>query len=138
MESVNTEGGDGREQRPPLSTSLSQESGGGESTIVQPSAAIPSIVRAAAVPKETSSPIFMGKHRMAAAVAQLHQQIQIIQEELDELETLGQSSTVCRELVSTVESVPDALLPVTKGPAVVGWDRWFHGAHGSRGRKRWI
>lgn len=100
MESVNTEGGDGREQRPQLSTSLSQESGGaggGESTSVQPSAAITSIVRAAAVPKETSSPIFMGKHRMAAAVAQLHQQIQIIQEELDELETLGQSSIVCRE-----------------------------------------
>ncbi|XP_058222524.1 guanine nucleotide-binding protein subunit gamma 1-like isoform X2 [Rhododendron vialii] len=134
MEPV-TEGGD-EDQRPQLSPSL--QSGGGESTTVQDAAAAAITVRAAAIPKETASPSFMGKHRMVAAVAQLHQQIQIIQEELEELETLGESSIVCKELVSAVESVPDALLPVTKGPAVVGWDRWFQGAHGSRGRKRWI
>ncbi|KAL3498163.1 hypothetical protein ACH5RR_040895 [Cinchona calisaya] len=81
---------------------------------------------------------FMGKHRMAAAVAYLDQQIQIIQEELDQLETLGESSIVCRELVTSIESVPDALLPVTKGPLEIGWDRWFQGGHGSRARKRWI
>ncbi|KAM7493589.1 hypothetical protein LguiB_028198 [Lonicera macranthoides] len=81
---------------------------------------------------------FMGKHRMAAAIAHLNQQIQIIQEELDQLETLGESSIVCKELVSSIESNPDALLPVTRGPAEVGWDRWFQGAHSSRNRKRWI
>ncbi|XP_057504142.1 guanine nucleotide-binding protein subunit gamma 1-like [Actinidia eriantha] len=93
---------------------------------------------AAAADKITPNFIGLGKHRMEAAVAHLHHQIQIIQEELEELETLGESSLVCKELVSTVESIPDALLPVTKGPAVVGWDRWFQGTHGSRGRKRWI
>ncbi|XP_052170140.1 guanine nucleotide-binding protein subunit gamma 1-like [Diospyros lotus] len=91
----------------------------------------------------TSSPnanFIGGKHRMAAAVAHLHQQIQIVQEELQELETLGESSLVCKDVVSTVESIPDALLPVTKGPASVSWDWWFQGAHVSRGggRKRWI
>ncbi|PSS11050.1 Guanine nucleotide-binding protein subunit gamma 1 like [Actinidia chinensis var. chinensis] len=96
-----------------------------------------------ALPKsssETITPNFigLGKHRMAAAVDHLHHQIQIIQEELEELETLGESSLVCKELVSTVESIPDALLPLTQGPAVVGWDRWFQGAHGSRGRKWWF
>ncbi|KAI8547765.1 hypothetical protein RHMOL_Rhmol07G0220900 [Rhododendron molle] len=107
MEPV-TEGGD-EEQRPQLSSSL--QSGGGESTTVQEAAAAITI-RAAAIPKETASPNFMGKHRMAAAVAQLHQQIQIVQEELEELETLGEASIVCKELVSAVESVSDALLPV--------------------------
>lgn len=89
-------------------------------------------------PPKAETPNFIGKHRMAAALTHLQHQIQIIQEELEELETCGESSLVCKELVSTVESLPDALLSVTKGPAVVGWDRWFHGAHGSRGRKRWI
>ncbi|KAI5656698.1 hypothetical protein M9H77_25491 [Catharanthus roseus] len=81
---------------------------------------------------------FMGKHRMTAAISYLEQQIQIIQEELDQLETLGQSSTVCKELVTSVESAPDPLLPVTKGPLEVSWDRWFQGGHGSRNRRRWI
>ncbi|XP_057503922.1 guanine nucleotide-binding protein subunit gamma 1-like isoform X2 [Actinidia eriantha] len=78
---------------------------------------------AAAADKITPNFIRLGKHRMEAAVAHLHHQIQIIQGELEELETLGESSLVCKE---------------TKGPAVVGWDRWFQGTHGSRGRKRWI
>ncbi|XAR69930.1 hypothetical protein NMG60_11001703 [Bertholletia excelsa] len=91
-----------------------------------------------AVRTVTAIPNFIGKHRLAAVVAHLDHQIQIIQEELQELETLGESSLVCKELVSTVESIPDGLLPVTKGPAGVGWDRWFQGGHGSRGRKRWI
>ncbi|KAK2978069.1 hypothetical protein RJ640_015707 [Escallonia rubra] len=81
---------------------------------------------------------FVGKHRMAAAIARLHQEIQIIQEELDQLETLGAASIVCTELVSSIESIPDPLLPETNGPAEVGWDRWFQGANGARNRKRWI
>ncbi|KAL2544482.1 guanine nucleotide-binding protein subunit gamma 2-like [Forsythia ovata] len=86
-----------------------------------------------------STPGLMGKHRMAAAISFLNQQIQSIQEELDLLETLGRSSTVCEELVSSVESVPDALLSVTKGPAEVSWERWFQGAHSSGNRRRrWI
>ncbi|XP_047325948.1 guanine nucleotide-binding protein subunit gamma 1-like [Impatiens glandulifera] len=92
-------------------------------------------------PSSATPPLnFIGRHRLAAAISNLNQQIQIIQEELDELETLGPSSFVCNELIRTIEHAPDPLLPVTKGPAVVGWDRWFQGAHNSRGggRKRWI
>nr|GLL30514.1 guanine nucleotide-binding protein subunit gamma 2-like [Ipomoea trifida] len=95
--------------------------------------------RSSAAGPPAQSPVgFMGKHRMAAAVASLDHQIQLIQEELQRLETLGESSIVCKELVSSVESAPDALLPVTKGPKEVGWDRWFQGANGSRRQKRWI
>ncbi|CAI9274984.1 unnamed protein product [Lactuca saligna] len=82
---------------------------------------------------------FIGKHRLAAIISQQNQQIQIIQEELDQLETLGEASLVCEQLISSVESSTDALLPVTRGPADGGWDRWFQRAnHSSRNRKRWI
>ncbi|KAM0059277.1 hypothetical protein Hdeb2414_s0005g00179701 [Helianthus debilis subsp. tardiflorus] len=70
---------------------------------------------------------FIGKHRLAAIISQQTQQIQVIQvtntcwirirvrvrkPELDQLETLGESSLVCQQLVSSVESSTDALLPV--------------------------
>ncbi|XP_024960970.1 guanine nucleotide-binding protein subunit gamma 2-like [Cynara cardunculus var. scolymus] len=86
------------------------------------------------------SPNFIGKHRLAAIISQQNQQIQIIQEELDQLETLGEASLVCEQLISSVESSTDALLPVTRGPADGGWDRWFQRANhsSSRNRKRWI
>ncbi|KAL8536694.1 hypothetical protein ACS0TY_012040 [Phlomoides rotata] len=54
----------------------------------------------------------MGKHRMSAAISFLNQQIQLIQDELDELETIGGVSTVCPDLVTSIDSVPDPLLPV--------------------------
>ncbi|KAJ0566235.1 putative G-protein gamma [Helianthus annuus] len=89
-------------------------------------------------PSQGSS--FIGKHRLAAIISQQNQQIQIIQEELDQLETLGESSLVCQQLISSVESRKDAMLPVTKGPADGGWDRWFQRANqsSSRNRKHWI
>ncbi|GJW53906.1 hypothetical protein Tco_0097991 [Tanacetum coccineum] len=59
-----------------------------------------------------SSTNFIGKHRLAAIISQQNQQIQIIQEELDQLETLGESSLVCQQLILSVESSTDALLPV--------------------------
>ncbi|MCD7446358.1 hypothetical protein HAX54_005965 [Datura stramonium] len=90
------------------------------------------------VPRSTTAHFVMGKHRMAAAISSLDQQIQFIQEELDKLESYGEASIVCKEFVSIVESKPDALLPVTKGPSDVKWDRWFQGANGSRRNKRWI
>ncbi|KAJ7966073.1 guanine nucleotide-binding protein subunit gamma 2-like [Quillaja saponaria] len=85
-----------------------------------------------------SSPNFIGKHRMSAAISHLHNQINIIQEELDKLETYGEASIVCKEFISSVDSNPDPLLPETKGPVDVGWDRWFGGAPNSRNHKRWI
>ncbi|XP_016511076.1 guanine nucleotide-binding protein subunit gamma 2-like isoform X2 [Nicotiana tabacum] len=60
----------------------------------------------------------MGKHRMAAAIASLDQQIHFIQEEMEQLESYGEASVVCKEFLSIVESKPDALLPVLVG----GWD----------------
>ncbi|KAK0604099.1 hypothetical protein LWI29_011955 [Acer saccharum] len=81
-------------------------------------------------------PSFMGKHRLAAAISHLHNEINLIQEELNELETLGESSLVCNELISSVESIPDPLLPMTKGPVDDSWERWFRGAHNLR--TRWI
>ncbi|XP_062097648.1 guanine nucleotide-binding protein subunit gamma 2-like isoform X2 [Humulus lupulus] len=69
------------------------------------------------------NPTFLGRHRMNAAISHLNTQINIIEKELNELETVGDSSIVCQE---------------TKGPADVSWDRWFRGAHNSRSHKRWM
>ncbi|KAJ6412649.1 hypothetical protein OIU84_005654 [Salix udensis] len=54
---------------------------------------------------------FLSKHRMVAAITLLQNQINFIQEELDQLDTFGESSIVCEELLSKVESIPDPLLP---------------------------
>ncbi|KAB5557202.1 hypothetical protein DKX38_008111 [Salix brachista] len=54
---------------------------------------------------------FLSKHRMVAAITLLQNQINFIQEELDQLDTFGESSIVCEELLSKVESMPDPLLP---------------------------
>uniref|UniRef100_A0A6M2F5B5 G protein gamma domain-containing protein n=1 Tax=Populus davidiana TaxID=266767 RepID=A0A6M2F5B5_9ROSI len=99
--------------------------------------------REESVAAETSSFIprtrpnnFLSKHRMVAAITQLQNQINFIQEELDQLDTLGESSIVCEELLSSVESIPDPLLPSTQGPVNASWDRWFKGNQNSR--RRWI
>ncbi|KAB1204509.1 Guanine nucleotide-binding protein subunit gamma 1 [Morella rubra] len=81
---------------------------------------------------------YFGKHRMAAAISNLHNQINIIQEEMELLDTLGKSSSVCDELVSSLESARDPLLPSTMGPVDLSWDRWFRGVHTARNHKRWI
>ncbi|KAG4933911.1 hypothetical protein AAZX31_17G188700 [Glycine max] len=81
---------------------------------------------------------FIGKHRLQAAITNLNNQISILQEELEKVETIGESSTVCKDLISSVESIPDPLLPFTKSSVDAGWDRWFGGAHHSRNHKRWI
>ncbi|KAF3446032.1 hypothetical protein FNV43_RR11210 [Rhamnella rubrinervis] len=88
--------------------------------------------------KAATYPTFFGKHRMTAAISHLQNQINFIQEELNELETLDGSSIVCKELVSSVETTPDPLLPMSKGPLDASWDRWFRGSHNSRNNKRWI
>ncbi|GAA0172672.1 hypothetical protein Leryth_010885 [Lithospermum erythrorhizon] len=89
-------------------------------------------------PTKAAATTYMGKHRLTAAINFLNQQVQILQDELDELDTLGESSAVCQELISSIEPVPDALLPETRGPMDVGWERWFQGAQSSRSRRKWI
>ncbi|CAJ1972172.1 unnamed protein product [Sphenostylis stenocarpa] len=81
---------------------------------------------------------FIGKHRLQAALTHLNNQITILQEELEKVETIGESSTVCKDLISSVESTPDPLLPCTKGSVDAAWDRWFGATHHSRTHKRWI
>lgn len=101
-------------------------------------AGLPSSVRPVLRTGAPNNNMVMGKHRLAAAIAALNHQINIIQEELDQLDSFGEASLVCKELVSSVELIPDALLPVTRGPINVHLDRWFHGANDSRRNKRWI
>ncbi|KMT17618.1 hypothetical protein BVRB_2g035680 [Beta vulgaris subsp. vulgaris] len=81
---------------------------------------------------------FIGRHRLQAAISHLDQQIRMIQDELDELDSIGGPSTVCDELISGIESVPDPLLQMTKGPIDVNWERWFGGGSSSRSHRRWI
>ncbi|XP_054796713.1 uncharacterized protein LOC129302066 [Prosopis cineraria] len=85
-----------------------------------------------------SLPTFIGKHRLQAAISQLNNEINIIQDELEQLKTMGESSSVCKELISSVESISDPLLPWINGSVDGSWDRWFGGAHHSRSHKRWI
>ncbi|CAN0893429.1 Guanine nucleotide-binding protein subunit gamma 2 [Linum grandiflorum] len=80
---------------------------------------------------------YFGKHRMAASLSILQLQIQSTQEELDQLESMGGSSAVCTELLTSVESTPDPLLPWSRGPPNESWERWFRGAH-YNSRRRWI
>ncbi|XP_074270370.1 guanine nucleotide-binding protein subunit gamma 2-like isoform X2 [Silene latifolia] len=66
---------------------------------------------------------FIGRHRLQAALSHLDQQINIFQEELNELDSVGGPSTVCNE---------------TRGPVDVSWERWFGGGNTSRTHRRWI
>ncbi|KAL2318293.1 hypothetical protein Fmac_032169 [Flemingia macrophylla] len=81
---------------------------------------------------------FIGKHRLQAAINHLNNQISILEEELEKLETTGEASIFCKDVISSVESISDPLLPFTKGSVDAGWDRWFGGVHHSRNHKRWI
>ncbi|KAM5566222.1 guanine nucleotide-binding protein subunit gamma 2 [Rosa sericea] len=122
-----------KQQEENISSSPGRSGGGGGGAKREDAAATGSGIRAG-----PPCPTFVGKHRMAAAISHLHTQINIIQEELNELETVGESSFVCKELVASIESVSDPLLPWSKGAPEAGWDRWFRGAHNTRNNNRWI
>uniref|UniRef100_A0A7N0TLH3 Guanine nucleotide-binding protein subunit gamma 2-like n=1 Tax=Kalanchoe fedtschenkoi TaxID=63787 RepID=A0A7N0TLH3_KALFE len=84
------------------------------------------------------SPGFVSRRKMIASISSLNRQISNIQEEVDHLADVCASSVVCEEVVLSVESLRDPLLPITKGPADDDWDRWFRPAgRASGGRKRW-
>ncbi|KAJ8471726.1 hypothetical protein OPV22_026069 [Ensete ventricosum] len=80
---------------------------------------------------------FLGKHRLSAAISRLNQEIQYLQEELNELETMEPSSAACKEILLSTEGKPDAFLPVTPGPENAAWHRWFQRVRSSHSRKWW-
>ncbi|KAL8100177.1 guanine nucleotide-binding protein subunit gamma 2-like [Apium graveolens] len=79
-----------------------------------------------------------GKHRILAELKRLEQEARFLQEELDQLEKLEKASAACNELLSIVETRPDPLLPLTKGPTNPTWDRWFEGSPDPSGCRCWI
>ncbi|KAI0510998.1 hypothetical protein KFK09_011614 [Dendrobium nobile] len=40
-------------------------------------------------------------------------------------------------VLSSMEGIPDALLPITNGPENSAWERWFQPVRSSRNRKWW-
>lgn len=54
----------------------------------------------------------MGKHRLSAAITRLDKEIESLQKELEELDTMEPSSAACKEVISSTDRLPDALLPV--------------------------
>ncbi|KAI6684268.1 hypothetical protein NL676_030181 [Syzygium grande] len=74
-----------------------------------------------------------GKYRIMAEIKRLEQDSKFLEEELEELERLEDASSICKELLLYVETKPDALLPVTTGPANASWNRWFEGFQDSEG-----
>ncbi|XP_008776757.1 guanine nucleotide-binding protein subunit gamma 2-like [Phoenix dactylifera] len=80
---------------------------------------------------------FLGRHRLSAAINRLNQEIHSLQEELDKLDSTEPSSAACKEVLVSTEGIPDALLPVTSGPEIVAWNRWFERVRSSHGHKWW-
>ncbi|KAG2325331.1 hypothetical protein Bca52824_008059 [Brassica carinata] len=74
-----------------------------------------------------------GKHRILAELGRVEQEVRFLEKELEELGQTDIVSTVCEELLCVIEEAPDPLLPLTKGPLNLGWDRWFEGPNGGEG-----
>ncbi|KAK7278371.1 hypothetical protein RJT34_23399 [Clitoria ternatea] len=79
-----------------------------------------------------------GKHRIHAELKRLEQETRFLEEELEQLEKMEKASTSCKEMLSSVETRPDPLLPLTNGPLNPLWDRWFEGPQNSKGCRCWI
>ncbi|PUZ73998.1 hypothetical protein GQ55_1G030800 [Panicum hallii var. hallii] len=88
-------------------------------------------------PAMTRNVGYVGKHRLSAAIARLEQELQSLQEELNELETMEPASTACQDVITSTEGKPDPLLPITSGPENSSWDRWFQRVRSSRSNKWW-
>lgn len=92
---------------------------------------------AAAGAATTRSVGYVGKHRLSAAIQRLDQELQSLQDELNELETMEPASAACREVITSTEGKPDPLLPITSSPENSSWDRWFQRVRSSRSNKWW-
>ncbi|XP_018459650.1 guanine nucleotide-binding protein subunit gamma 1 [Raphanus sativus] len=79
-----------------------------------------------------------GKHRILAELGRVEQEVKFLEKELEELGQTDIVSTVCEELLCVIEKAPDPLLPLTKGPFNLAWDRWFEGPNGGEGCRCYI
>ncbi|TYJ21601.1 hypothetical protein E1A91_A08G073600v1 [Gossypium mustelinum] len=74
-----------------------------------------------------------GKHRILAQLKRVEQESKFLEEEMEELEKTDIVSTLCKELLLSMETRPDPLLPLTNGPINPSWDVWFEGPQTSQG-----
>jgi len=72
------------------------------------------------------------QHRLSQ-LNHLEQQIKLLEDELEELHNTDRASTVCRDVLMTVDSRPDAFLPSTIGPENAAWKQWLEKTTESRG-----
>eukprot|EP00252_Welwitschia_mirabilis_P013088 TRINITY_DN28917_c0_g1_i1.p1 TRINITY_DN28917_c0_g1~~TRINITY_DN28917_c0_g1_i1.p1 ORF type:complete len:117 (+),score=24.45 TRINITY_DN28917_c0_g1_i1:309-659(+) len=78
------------------------------------------------------------RYRRLAELQKLNQEIQYLEEEIEGLDKLDRATSACKEMLILVDSRPDPLLPITKGPVNSAWDRWFEGPVEVNGCKCWI
>jgi len=71
------------------------------------------------------APDLRGIHHRLAELNRLDQQIKHLEEELEKLDNTDRASTVCREVLLTIDNKPDAFLPTTRGPENAAWKQWF-------------
>ncbi|KAK1287967.1 Guanine nucleotide-binding protein subunit gamma 2 [Acorus calamus] len=88
--------------------------------------------------QQTTAVDSRGKHRIQAEVKRLEQETRFLEEELEALEEMEKVSAMCQELLRGIEDRPDPLLPITIGPAITTWDRWFEGPQDPQGCRCWI
>ncbi|KAK8614682.1 hypothetical protein V6N13_068478 [Hibiscus sabdariffa] len=74
-----------------------------------------------------------GKHRILAQLKRVEQESKFLEEEMEVLEKTDNVSTLCEELLRSMETRPDPLLPLTNGPINSSWDIWFEGPQDSEG-----
>ncbi|KAJ7564488.1 hypothetical protein O6H91_02G033000 [Diphasiastrum complanatum] len=67
----------------------------------------------------------VGRHRLRSELNRLNQEIQLLKEELKAMENLPPASRTSRELIEFIETCADPLLPITRGPIMAEWDKWF-------------
>jgi len=79
------------------------------------------------------APDLRGIHHRLAELNRLDQQIKHLEEELEKLDNTDRASTVCREVLLTIDNKPDAFLPTTRGPENAAWKQWFEKNTESRG-----
>ncbi|XP_020177576.1 guanine nucleotide-binding protein subunit gamma 2 [Aegilops tauschii subsp. strangulata] len=125
------EEGEGEEEEEPPQQQEEERAARPSSEQQQPVAA------EAAATTTTRSVGYVGKHRLSAAIQRLDQELQSLQDELNELETMEPASAACREVITSTEGKPDPLLPITSSPENSSWDRWFQRVRSSRSNKWW-